>query len=164
MTRDDIVQLLQLVVAGDRRTIGPEDVAYWHAMLAPIPLPKAIEALVLIQRRESDKWIRPGHIWQLCSTKTDGEHTGMPAVPDCEHGNFCGRCKLVHWPDEPCSVLEVRELASPAMRMLPAGPTSDPESPQVDPERAHALEAERARQLAALAPLVESSPDEQVTA
>jgi hypothetical protein len=157
MTRDDIVQLLQLVVAGDRRTIGPEDVAYWHAMLAPIPLARAIEALVLIQRREPDKWIRPGHIWQLCSTKTDGEHTGMPDLPDCDHGNFCATCKLVHHVDEPCTVLEARALppVTVVVRALPAGPSVDVESPEVDPERARQMEAERARQLAALTALTE---------
>ena len=155
MNRDETIQLLKLVVAVDRRTTGPEDIAVWHAMLAPIPFPKAVQAVVLIQRREPDKWIRPGHIWQLASAKTDGEDTGLPDLPDCEHGNFCCRCKLVHWPQEPCDLLERRALTPPTMRAIPAI-GADPESPEVDTERAHELEAERARQLAALGPLVEA--------
>ncbi len=160
MNRDETIQLLKLIVAVDRRTTGPEDVAVWHAMLAPIPFPKAVQAVVLLQRREPDKWIRPGHIWQLASTKTDGEQTGMPDLPDCDHGNFCARCKLVHHADEPCDVLEARELPRPAMRMLPAAPSGpDPGSPEVDDEQARAIEAERARQLAILATIVDPAYD-----
>jgi len=157
MTPEETRQLLKLVVAGDRRTIGPEDAAYWHAVLAPIDFTKAVDALVMIRRREPDKWVDPGHLWQLCSTKTDGEHTGPADLPDCDHGNFCGRCKLVHWPHEPCEVLEPRALppVTVVVRALPAGPSVDVESPEVDPARARQMEDERARQLAALAALVE---------
>lgn len=113
MTLEETMQLLKLVVAGDRRTIGPEDVQYWQAMLDRIQLQDAINALVMIRRREPDKWIDPGHIWNLCAVRTDAEAAERGLV-DCEHGGICEDCKLVHRPDEPCQVL----VAKPWPRAL----------------------------------------------
>lgn len=161
MNRDETIQLLKLVVAGDRRTIGPEDIQYWQAMLANIDLGDAVNALVMIRRREPDKWIDPGHIWGLCNVKTDVGAAGA-GLADCDHGRICADCKLVHLADEPCDVLVPadwpRALGS-VVRQAPAAdtPATQPEVPEPDD-----LEAERARQAALLAEL--AAAETEVTA
>lgn len=153
MTRDETITLLKLVVAGDRRTIGPEDIAYWAAMLAATDLDRAVSALVMIRRREPDKWVDPGHIWGMCNAKTDGAAAGA-GLADCDHGRICADCRLVHRPDEPCDVLVAagwpRALGS-VTRPIPAegAPTAEPPAPSPDD-----LEVERVRQQTHLAALI----------
>lgn len=154
MNREEIVNLLTYAAACDQRTVGEADVLVWFDMLAPLDFRACLDAMRMHYRRNPDVRLKPGHLWQLAATRTDGED--FPNVVPCEQGQFCHRCKLVHHQHEDCSVLKAqpwpRAIGSVVKRPDDV-PSCDDESPEVGEDAARAMEAERRRQLAELAAL-----------
>lgn len=118
MNRAQIVDLLTYAAACDQRTVGQADVIVWFDILGPIDYTTAAEAMRQHYRRNPDTRLKPGHLWQMCATRTDGDLTTDLAQP-CEHGTICGRCKAVHHALEPCSVLEARTWPKPLEAVFP---------------------------------------------
>lgn len=106
MNRAQIVDLLTYAAACDQRTVGEADVLVWFDMLAPLDYATAAEAMRQHYRRQPDVRLKPGHLWQMCATRTDGD--AADNARPCEHGSICDRCKLVHHAAEPCHVLQAR--------------------------------------------------------
>lgn len=64
MNRDDIIDLLTAIAAGDRRTVGNADVEFWQAIVSDVPKDLALEAVRNHFRERPGVWLEPGHIVQ----------------------------------------------------------------------------------------------------
>ena len=65
MNQNDVIDVLTAVAAGDRRTVGPEDVQLWGMVLdADMPKTFALEAVLAHFKERPDTWLQPGHIQQ----------------------------------------------------------------------------------------------------
>lgn len=62
MNKSDVVDVLTMVAAGDRRTVGDADVQMWHLVIGDIPKDFALSAVVAHRRDRPGVWIEPGHI------------------------------------------------------------------------------------------------------
>lgn len=102
MNRAQVVELLAYAAACDARTVGDADVLAWHDILAPLDFEDCQKAMRLHYRRQPDVRLKPGHLWQMCATRTDAEAAVVDRWPD---GILCARCKAVHHDHEPCTVL-----------------------------------------------------------
>lgn len=167
MKHSEAAELLTYVAAFDRRTIGEADVIAWRQALNGLDVERCKAAIVTHYRRSTDL-IMPGHIWQLARA-TSAADVDPALRQHCEQGTYCSDCKGVHHRHEPCNVLgqppdNVRDITSASKRAAigrrvpsvnaalegqPRPARVDPQ-PDVTPETAEQLEAERARQLAAL--------------
>lgn len=61
MTTEETIDLLTLMQAYDRRTVGRTDVAAWHLVVSDLPFADA-QAAVLAHYRESRDWIMPADV------------------------------------------------------------------------------------------------------
>ncbi len=68
MNRNDIIDLLTVIAAGDRRTIGTADIDFWHTIVADVPKDLALEAVKRHFRERPGVWLEPGHIVQGART------------------------------------------------------------------------------------------------
>lgn len=88
MTRDEVVDLLSLAAARDRRTVGKADVMAWHQDIGDLPFADAREAIG-IHFRESTDWLMPAHVRRIVARLRD-ERGGVPgpglspAIPDAD--------------------------------------------------------------------------------
>lgn len=57
----ETTELLAMIAAFDRRTVGESDVRAWHAVLSDIDLADAIEAVRHHYRQRLD-WMMPAHV------------------------------------------------------------------------------------------------------
>lgn len=64
MNRNEIIDLLTVIAAGDRRTVGNADVEFWSGIVADVPKELALEAVRRHFRERPGVWIEPGHIVQ----------------------------------------------------------------------------------------------------
>ncbi len=64
MNRNDIIDLLTVIAAGDRRTVGNTDVDFWANIVGDIPKDLALEAVRRHFRERPGVWLEPGHIVQ----------------------------------------------------------------------------------------------------
>lgn len=62
MTPADATELLAMIAAFDRRTVGRADALAWGAALNSIPLDDDTRAAVARHFAESDRWITPAHV------------------------------------------------------------------------------------------------------
>jgi hypothetical protein len=80
MTPDETVDLLSLIAARDRRTVGRTDVMAWHADIGDLDFTDA-SAAVSLHFRQSDAWIMPKHVRDLVK-KIRGERLeGFRYIP-----------------------------------------------------------------------------------
>ncbi|WP_329520529.1 hypothetical protein [Spirillospora sp. NBC_01491] len=88
MTHDQIIDLLSLAAARDRRTIGRADVLAWHDDIGDLPLDDCREAIG-IHFRESTEWLLPAHVRRIAKRLRD-ERGGVPGpglsppIPDAD--------------------------------------------------------------------------------
>ena len=82
MTPDETHELLKLVAAATRRTVGEEDVLIWHAVLAPLDPPRCRAAVLDHIRHRPGVWLEPGHVWAAARTVTDPAAETPPPDPD----------------------------------------------------------------------------------
>ncbi len=64
MNRDDVIDILTVITAGDRRTVGEADVALWLGTIGDLHKADAITA-VGQHFRTSEKWLMPVHLRTL---------------------------------------------------------------------------------------------------
>jgi hypothetical protein len=96
MNLNDTKKLLIEVATVDNRRLSDELAAAWHAILSPIPLEIAQEALILARRDSSISYLEPRHIvaWSKeaafrldrATQKPEPQRTGV-VMPRCrDHG------------------------------------------------------------------------------
>jgi hypothetical protein len=61
VTRDEVIDLLTVMTAFDRRTGGPSDVDAWQAAVGDLDFEDARDAAVG-HYRDTDAWLMPAHI------------------------------------------------------------------------------------------------------
>lgn len=64
MNRNEIIDLLTVIAAGDRRTVGKTDVDFWLTVVGDVPKDLALEAVRRHFRERPGVWLEPGHIVQ----------------------------------------------------------------------------------------------------
>lgn len=64
MNRNDVIDVLSLVAAATRRTIGETDVEIWGSIIGPLPKELAMEAVRDHLRDKPGVWLEPGHVYQ----------------------------------------------------------------------------------------------------
>ncbi|PND55526.1 hypothetical protein CRM90_22510 [Mycobacterium sp. ENV421] len=64
MNRDEVIDVLSAVAAGDRRTVGAADVDVWQAVIGDLPVDLALQAVRNHLRNRPDVWLQPGHVYQ----------------------------------------------------------------------------------------------------
>lgn len=64
MNRDELLDVLKVVAAATRRTIGEADVAIWMGVCGDVPKTYALTAVRDHMREQPGVWLEPGHIFQ----------------------------------------------------------------------------------------------------
>ncbi len=64
MNHDEMVDVLSVVAAATRRTIGRADVEIWMGVCGDVPEDFARQAIRDHMRDNPGVWLEPGHIWQ----------------------------------------------------------------------------------------------------
>jgi len=64
MDRDDILDLLAIIAAGDNRTVGETDVTIWGAMIGGLPKDDCLAAVEAHRKEQPGVWLEPGHVVQ----------------------------------------------------------------------------------------------------
>lgn len=64
MNRNEMIDVLSVVAAATRRTIGEADVTIWMGVCGDVPKPFALEAIRGHMRDQPGVWLEPGHIYQ----------------------------------------------------------------------------------------------------
>lgn len=62
MNRDDVIDVLSVVAAATRRTVGEMDVQIWGAVIGDLDKHQAIKAVEDHLREKPGVWLEPGHI------------------------------------------------------------------------------------------------------
>lgn len=83
LTWDETVDLLKVVTAKDRRTIGEGDIHFWFAVARQADWPSLDFAIAAVVRFASDQpgaWLEPGHItayWRDLKREAGGRFEGV---------------------------------------------------------------------------------------
>lgn len=64
MNRDEMIDVLSVVAAATRRTVGRADVEIWMGICGDVPEAFARQAIRDHMRDSPGVWLEPGHIWQ----------------------------------------------------------------------------------------------------
>lgn len=64
MNRNDTVDILALVSAADRRTIGATDVDVWFGVIGELGRDECAQAVRDHLRQDPDVWMQPGHVYK----------------------------------------------------------------------------------------------------
>lgn len=64
MNRDDVIDVLSVVAAATRRTVGETDVDIWQAVIGDLPKEIALRAVRDHLREKPGIWLEPGHIYE----------------------------------------------------------------------------------------------------
>lgn len=105
MKRDDIIDVLTAVAAGDRRTVGEADVTMWGQVIndgTRITKDEALIAVVAHFRERPGVWLEPGHIVERVFARRRDAIDRAP-IPAIEGSHFEG-----HYPGD------VKAAADPA--------------------------------------------------
>jgi hypothetical protein len=62
VTPDDIIDILSIAAAVDRRTVGESDVILWHELIGDLPKDLAQQAVIGHLREQPGVWLEPGHV------------------------------------------------------------------------------------------------------
>jgi hypothetical protein len=184
MSNEQVTDLLGVVAAGTGRRLGEADLVIWHETLAPLDFKRCVAAVVKIVRNDPDAFIKPGHVWQLAKTTTDGDDARAHEPLMIEGGLIeCPKCHTFHRPDEPHEGEEgsplirrgdVAKVLPDLFRQMPALTASDVAAhgghepvagtaspPEPTEEERAAEQAERERQLAELQRLLDAETMEE---
>lgn len=80
MTRDEIIDLLTIAAAYDRRTVGEADITAFHLALGNLPFEDAQQAVVA-HYTNSPEWLMPAHIRALVRQARERRITRRP-IPE----------------------------------------------------------------------------------
>lgn len=64
MNRDDVIDVLSVIAAHDRRTIGEADVILWQNVIGELPVDTALKAVRDHIREEPGVWLESGHVYR----------------------------------------------------------------------------------------------------
>lgn len=64
MNRNDVIDVLSVVAAATRRTVGEVDVEIWQGIIGPLAKDIALEAVRDHLRDKPGVWLEPGHVYQ----------------------------------------------------------------------------------------------------
>ncbi len=109
MNRNEIIDLLTIIAAGDRRTVGNTDVDFWHNIVGNVPKDLAIEAVRRHFRERPDVWLNPGHVVQGARAihqerlqhETDDQAAARLALHDAEVAELESEVPPAKWLDLP---------------------------------------------------------------
>lgn len=62
MNRDDVIDLLTVITAGDHRTVGDSDITFWLEIVGDLQKDLAMQAVRDHFRTKPGVWLEPGHI------------------------------------------------------------------------------------------------------
>lgn len=62
MNRDDVIDVLTVVAAATRRTVGNADVQVWCGVIGHLPKQLALDAVVQHFKNKPGVWLEPGHV------------------------------------------------------------------------------------------------------
>lgn len=65
MNKGETAELLAMVAAFDRRTVGAADVEAWHSILGLYRAGDTVAALKQFKHDEPGIWVEPGHLAQI---------------------------------------------------------------------------------------------------
>lgn len=82
MNRDDVIDVLTAVAAGDRRTVGDADVDVWQAIIGELAKDYALQAVRDHMRDRPGVWLEPGHVYQRARAlrRDELDRSGLPAI------------------------------------------------------------------------------------
>jgi hypothetical protein len=80
MNRNDVIDVLTVVAAADRRTTGHADVDVWQAVVGDIPKDLALQAVRDHLREQPGVWLEPGHVYQRARVMTRDQLEREPAA------------------------------------------------------------------------------------
>lgn len=82
MTIEETIDLLTVVAAFDRRTVGEADATAWHAAIGDLPFGDSREA-VIAHFRECTDWLMPAHVRNRVKEVRHQriQDAGIPAPP-----------------------------------------------------------------------------------
>jgi hypothetical protein len=123
MTPDETVDLLTLIAARDRRTVGKMDVIAWQADAGDLNFADAVAAVSLHFRQSTD-WLMPKHVRDLVRKIRSERLEGFQYVPEVGDGD----------PQVYLNRLREQREAVASGRREPAPAIAAP-----DPERAEAI-------------------------
>lgn len=88
LTWDETVDLLKVVTAKDRRTIGEGDIRFWQAASAQAGWPSLAFAVAAVVRHTNDQpgvWFEPGHVTAyLAKVKSEVFQEWNPPAPPAD--------------------------------------------------------------------------------
>ncbi|AVO21674.1 hypothetical protein I5I01_gp69 [Mycobacterium phage MooMoo] len=64
MNRDEVVDVLSVVAAATRRTVGHADVEVWQGVIGDLPKDLALQAIRDHLRHKPGVWLEPGHVYE----------------------------------------------------------------------------------------------------
>jgi hypothetical protein len=64
MNRNDVIDVLSVVAAATRRSVGESDVAIWEPVIGSLPKDLALQAVRDHIRDSPGVWLEPGHVYQ----------------------------------------------------------------------------------------------------
>lgn len=70
MTRDEVIDVLSVVAAATRRTVGELDVTIWQGVIGSLDKADAIQAVGDHLRDKPGVWLEPGHVYQRARENT----------------------------------------------------------------------------------------------
>ncbi|MES5383874.1 hypothetical protein [Mycolicibacterium conceptionense] len=143
MNRNDVIDVLSVVAAATRRTIGETDVEVWQRIIAPLPKDVAMEAVRDHLRDKPGVWLEPGHVYQR-AREIMRERNCRPSA------DYQALCDSKAAPDEDPAVTAQRRAAIEAF----ANARKNFGQPKDDPERIADLVA-RQREAAPPAPMMD---------
>lgn len=64
MNRDDVIDVLSVVAAATRRTVGQTDVDVWQTVIGDLPRDLALRAVRDHLKHKPGIWLEPGHVYE----------------------------------------------------------------------------------------------------
>jgi hypothetical protein len=101
VNRNDVIDVLTAVAAGDRRTVGDADVDVWQAIIGELTKDFALQAVRDHMRDQPGVWLEPGHVYQRARAirRDQLERTSPPEIePKHPDEHYPGDAKTVQDP------------------------------------------------------------------
>lgn len=113
MNRDDVIDVLSVIAAATRRSVGEADVAIWEPVIGALPKDLALQAVRDHIRDSPGVWLEPGHVYQRArAIRRDDMERNDTWTPSIE-----SRANDEHYPGD--------AKAAPEMAPFPADWDSD---------------------------------------
>lgn len=95
MTRDDVIDILTVVAASDRRTVGQADVDVWQAIIGDLFKDLALQAVRDHMRDRPGVWLEPGHVYQRARAihRDELDRTSPPEIEPPHGEHYPGNAK-----------------------------------------------------------------------